>query len=91
MVSLFGDVVKDLEWKKQRQLPDWAQAIFSPHMVAASNINTVEEMDQVVTMALDNLDTYFAELDSYTTSSVDTDLIREKQNRYCYRHPFSFS
>jgi phycocyanobilin:ferredoxin oxidoreductase len=84
MVSLFSDVVKDLEWKKQRQLPDWAQAIFSPHMVAASNINTVEEMDQVVAMALDNLDTYFAELDSYTTSSVDTDLIREKQNRYCY-------
>jgi phycocyanobilin:ferredoxin oxidoreductase len=84
MVSLFGDIVQDLEWKKKRQLPDWAQAIFSPHMVAASNINTVEEMDQVVSMALDNLDTYFAELESYTTSSTDTALIREKQNRYCY-------
>jgi phycocyanobilin:ferredoxin oxidoreductase len=84
MVTLFGDVVQGLEWRKERQLPDWAQAIFSPNMVAAANINTVEEMDQVVTMALDNLDTYFEELPKYTTSSVDDALIKEKQNRYCY-------
>jgi len=29
------------------------------------------------------LDTYLAELPTYTTSSVDSALIREKQNRYC--------
>lgn len=84
MVTLFGDVVQGLEWRKERQLPDWAQAIFSPNMVAAANINTIEEMDQVVSMALDNLDTYFEELPKYTTSSIDTALIRDKQNRYCY-------
>lgn len=83
MVNLFGEFVQDLEWKKERQLPDWAQAIFSKHMVAASNVR-IEEMQQVVTMALDNLDTYLAELPTYTTSSVDSALIREKQNRYCY-------
>ncbi len=82
MVNLFGEFVQDLEWKKERQLPDWAQAIFSKHMVAASNVR-IEEMQQVVTMALDNLDTYLAELPTYTTSSVDSTLIREKQNRYC--------
>lgn len=82
MVNLFGDFVSDLEWKKQRELPPWAQAIFSKHMVAASNVR-IEEMQQVVTMALDNLDTYLAELPTYTTSSVDSALIREKQNRYC--------
>jgi phycocyanobilin:ferredoxin oxidoreductase len=82
MVNLFGEFVQDLEWKKERQLPDWAQAIFSKHMVAASNVR-IEEMQQVVTMALDNLDTYLAELPTYTTSSVDSALIREKQNRYC--------
>lgn len=83
MVNLFGEFVQDLEWKKERQLPDWAQAIFSKHMVAASNVR-IEEMQQVVTMALDNLDTYLAELPTYTTSSVNSALIREKQNRYCY-------
>lgn len=82
MVNLFGEFVQDLKWKKERQLPDWAQAIFSKHMVAASNVR-IEEMQQVVTMALDNLDTYLAELPTYTTSSVDSALIREKQNRYC--------
>ena len=82
MVNLFGEFVQDLEWKKERQLPDWAQAIFSKHMVAASNVR-IEEMQQVVAMALDNLDTYLAELPTYTTSSVDSALIREKQNRYC--------
>ena len=83
MVNLFGDFVSELEWRKTRELPPWAQAIFSKHMVAASNVKE-DEIDQVITMALDNLDTYLEELPKYTTSSVDTALIREKQNRYCY-------
>lgn len=84
MVNLFHDCVDELEWKKERELPEWARAIFSGNMVAVGNINTVEEIDQVITMALDNLDMYFEELPKYTTSSADTALIREKQNRYCY-------
>ena len=84
MVELFSDCVKDLEWNKQRELPDWAKAIFSPNMVAVGNVNTEEEMDQVVQMALDNLDMYFDELPKYTSDKVDQDQIKRKQNRYCH-------
>jgi len=84
MVELFSDCVRDLEWNKQRELPDWAKAIFSPNMVAVGNVNTEEEMDQVVQMALDNLDMYFDELPKYTSDKVDQDQIKRKQNRYCH-------
>lgn len=84
MVNLFGDCVRDLEWNKQRELPDWAKAIFSPNMVAVGNVNTEEEMDQVVQMALDNLDMYFDELPKYTSDNVDQDQVKRKQNRYCH-------
>jgi hypothetical protein len=83
MCHLFRDCVQDLEWKKERELPPWAQAIFSKHMVAASNVK-VDEMDQVVTMALDNLDMYFEELPKYTSNTLDVDQIKRKQNRYCH-------
>ena len=83
MCHLFRDCVQDLQWKKERELPPWAQAIFSKNMVAASNVK-VDEMDQVVTMALDNLDMYFEELPKYTNGSLDLDQIKRKQNRYCH-------
>jgi len=30
MIQGFAHVVQQLEWHKQRELPEWAQAIFSP-------------------------------------------------------------
>ena len=39
MIEAFGDEVAKLEWRKERELPEWAQAIFSPHMVAAGNVS----------------------------------------------------
>ena len=84
MCDLFRDCVQNLEWRKERELPDWARAIFSGNMVAVGNVNTTEEMDQVVEIALDNLDMYFEELPKYTDSNLDKEQIRRKQNRYCH-------
>ena len=84
MCDLFRDCVQNLEWRKERELPDWARAIFSGNMVAVGNVNTTEEMDQVVEIALDNLDMYFEELPKYTNTSLDLDQIKRKQNRYCH-------
>ena len=72
-----------LLWKKERELPPWAQAIFSKHMVAASNVRA-DEMDQVVNMALDNLDMYFEELPKYSSKNHNPNLIKDQQNRYCH-------
>ena len=84
MCTLFRDCVQNLEWRKERELPDWAKAIFSGHMIAVGNVNTSEEMDQVVEIALDNLDMYFEELPKYTNTNYNTALIKDQQNRYCH-------
>ena len=83
MCNLFRDSVQMLLWKKERELPPWAQAIFSKHMVAASNVRA-DEMDQVVNMALDNLDMYFEELPKYSSKNHNPNLIKDQQNRYCH-------
>lgn len=83
MCELFKDCVQQLEWRKERELPPWAQAIFSKSMVAASNVK-IDEMDQVVTMALDNLDMYFEELPKYSSQDNNPNLIKDQQNRYCH-------
>ena len=83
MCDLFKDCVQQLEWRKERELPPWAQAIFSNSMVAASNVK-IYEIDQVVTMALDNLDMYFEELPKYSTQDNNPNLIKDQQNRYCH-------
>ena len=84
MIDQFEACTKDLKWKKERELPDWAQAIFTKHMVAVGNVRTIEEMDQIVTMALANLDMYFNELPKYTSEKHDAAQIKRRQNRYCH-------
>lgn len=41
-----------LQWNKERKLPEWAEEIFSPSMIAASNITTQEELDRFCNVAL---------------------------------------
>ena len=47
-----------INWSKPRQLPDWALQIFSPKMLAAGNIQTQEEFDQLKNTVIDNLNNY---------------------------------
>jgi phycocyanobilin:ferredoxin oxidoreductase len=58
MIDWFGEEVKKLEWRKTRELPEWAKRIFSPHMVAAGNIVAGHELEQIVDMAYNNFDHY---------------------------------
>jgi phycocyanobilin:ferredoxin oxidoreductase len=58
MIDWFGDEVAKLEWRKTRELPQWAKNIFSKHMVAAGNIVAGPELDQIVDMAYNNFDHY---------------------------------
>lgn len=42
-----GEAVK-LQWNKTRKLPDWAERIFTPCMIAAGNVQKEEELTQIV-------------------------------------------
>lgn len=81
MMQKFADRVKDLSWKKERELPDWAQKIFSPSMVAAGAMDNPEEIDQLISVALSNLDYY---LENVGESQNDDSNYYMAQNNYCY-------
>ena len=81
MMKWFDQQVDNLNWKKERSLPDWAQAIFSPAMVAVGAVNTDEELDQVISMGINNLRYYLSNVGITQESGMDFHMA---QNRYCY-------
>lgn len=83
MIEAFGDEVGKLEWRKERELPEWAQAIFSPHMVAAGNVNKTEELEQLVQLSFDSIDAYLDEISSFN-NEADTDEVKAAHNRYAH-------
>ncbi len=83
MIEAFGDEVNKLEWRKERELPEWAQAIFSPHMVAAGNVSKREELDQLLELSLDSVDAYLTDIANFN-HSADTDEVKAAQNRYAH-------
>ena len=83
MIQAFGEEVAKLEWRKQRELPEWAQAIFSPHMVAAGNVNSRKELDQLLELSLDSVDAYLTDIGNYN-NEADRDEVKAAQNRYAH-------
>lgn len=51
MIEYFAEEVGRYEWNKPRALPEWAQRIFSPHMVAAGNVSDDSEISQISSLA----------------------------------------
>ena len=81
MYDWFADTVKDITWKKERELPEWAQRIFSPSMVAAGNIQELEELDSLCELGIKTLDYYLSNVGT-TRVAVGRKFIDE-QNYYC--------
>jgi hypothetical protein len=83
MIAQFGDVLKDYSWKKERELPEWAQAIFSKHMLAVGNVNTEEELLKLTQLSYANLEDYSVEIQKYA-GTCDVEAGKAAQNRYAY-------
>ena len=81
MMAEFAERVKDLSWKKPRDLPNWAQKIFSSSMVAVGAMDNPEEIDQLISVALSNLDYY---LENVGECQDDGNNYYMAQNKYCY-------
>ena len=60
MMQWFADYVSQLEWRRVRELPEWATNIFSPSMVAAGNVQNEEELAQIIAMAKDTIEHYLS-------------------------------
>jgi len=79
MLDWFHDRVDGIEWSKKRELPQWAKNIFSGSMVAAGNINTMEELDEVLSLANQTLSYYLDNIGAM--SDIDS---TNAQNWYCH-------
>jgi hypothetical protein len=81
MYLWFKAQVNALEWNKPRELPEWAQQIFSPAMVAAGNLREEDEIEQLCNLARTTLDFYIKNVGIEQQSGFD---FHQAQNRYCY-------
>ncbi len=79
MIEWFGDEVAKLEWRRERALPDWAQRIFTKHMVAAGNVQQEDELEQIFTLARTTIDHYLSTVAETNNTVEDTTF---EQNYY---------
>jgi len=72
---------KSLEWKKERDVPDWGKPIFSSDLIAAGNIREGRELEQLLDVTMDLTKTYVENIDK-NAFEISLDCI-EYQNLYC--------
>lgn len=80
MIDYFGEEVARYEWIKKRELPDWAKRIFSPHIVAAGNVQKKDELSQIGSLAHILINHYLECIGETNNTTIDTTLY---QNFYC--------
>jgi phycocyanobilin:ferredoxin oxidoreductase len=80
MMDWFADEVNKLDWNRTRKLPDWAERIFSPSMVAAGNVQDDAELEQIFAMARTTLTHYLESVGETNNTANNT---TEAQNYYC--------
>lgn len=88
LCTWFADRVKDYEWSKKRNLPEWAQNIFSDNMIAAGNINTEFELNEILKLSKETLKKYLEGLYLYQHLGTYEDKVNgvqytDRQNWYC--------
>jgi phycocyanobilin:ferredoxin oxidoreductase len=79
MIDYFGGEVAKYEWNKPRKLPEWAERIFSKHMVAAGNVSDEEELRQISSLANILVNHYLECVDETNNTAENT---AEAQNYY---------
>ena len=82
MMEYFKNKVSTLQWKRERELPDWAKAIFSGGMIAAGNVTDEDELNKICTMAVSNLANYIDKIRNHH-DTADMENVINAQNYYC--------
>ena len=76
--------IEENKWykpSKERELPDWAKAIFSGGMIAAGNVREEDELNKICTMAVSNLNNYIDKIRNHEGEAEMLDVIKA-QNYY---------
>ena len=83
MIDWFGTVASALSWKRERELPPWAKAIFTDHMIAAGMVKDPIEIAQITGTAMETLSYYLKEVGNYNGYSSH-ELGIATQNNYAH-------
>jgi len=78
----FKEFVSQTKWKKERELPEWAKAIFSENMLAAGNLQEENEIEQLSNLVLATTKWYIEEM-PVLEGYIDYDATAA-QNRYAH-------
>lgn len=68
--SWFKETSVQLEWNKKRELPDWGKRIFSESIIAAGNVQSDIELEQIENMIVSSINVYLSSLKD-TNNTVD--------------------
>jgi len=79
LIDWFMEESEKLTWNKKRALPEWAERIFTKHMIAAGNVSEEHELAQILAMARKNLDCYLDEVGETNNTADNT---KDAQNFY---------
>lgn len=79
MMKWFSRRAEQAAWKRERELPEWGQRIFSKDMVAVGNLDDLE-LYKFIRFGLENLDYYLSHVGATQGQRLDT---TTKQNYYC--------
>jgi phycocyanobilin:ferredoxin oxidoreductase len=83
MMHHFAKTASELNWKRERELPDWGKAIFSDSMIAAGNVKEADEIDQLAYVVNTNLEYYLSGLQMFMNTGDET-MTTKAHNRYAY-------
>ena len=81
-LSYFEGLTSNLSWKRERELPQWALEIFSPHIVAAGGINHGPELEQFCNTGMNAVVFYMKGLSNPSHETKENFL--PQQNKYCH-------
>jgi len=89
LITDFAELTSDLKWKRERELPEWAQKIFTEHMVAAGNVREMDEILQVKKVAIKTLVHYVARVGEYNNQAniAPTALAQNRYAKYQKQNP----
>lgn len=81
LIDWFAETNRDLQWNKVRKLPEWAERIFTGSMIAASNVQQQEELDQIFNMVRKTTAHYLSAVAETNNTASNT---KDAQNYYAF-------
>lgn len=81
LIDWFAETNRGLQWNKVRKLPEWAERIFTGSMIAASNVQKEEELEQITNMVKKTTAHYLSAVAETNNTAANT---KDAQNYYAF-------